>query len=75
VLFCPRNTAAHLHHARADLRPCPVNLYHRPRSWFDLFAKDEAAEVVEAWLKMAQRQEESWNERRKQWEREAARDD
>jgi hypothetical protein len=59
----------------ADLRPCPVNLFHRPRSWFDLFAKDEAAEVVEAWLKMAQRHEESWKERRKQWEREAARDD
>jgi hypothetical protein len=24
-----------------SLKPCPVNLFHRPNSWFDLFMSDE----------------------------------
>jgi hypothetical protein len=27
----------------ADLRPCAMNLFHRPDSWFDLFLEMEAA--------------------------------
>jgi hypothetical protein len=38
----------------ADLTPCPSNLFHRPMSWFDLFASGEPAAVVAAWLKAAQ---------------------
>ena len=37
----------------ADLKPCPVNLFHTPHSWFDLFARDERPEVVRDWLAMA----------------------
>src|SRR5262249_44726796 len=28
---------------RADLRPCPWNLFHSPHSWFDLFVEMESA--------------------------------
>jgi hypothetical protein len=36
-----------------DVLPCPFNLFHRPLSWFDLFAKGERRKVIEAWLAMA----------------------
>jgi hypothetical protein len=35
----------------ADLNPCPFNTWHRPLSWFDLFARDETPAAIELWLK------------------------
>jgi hypothetical protein len=36
----------------AMLKPCPVNLFHRPLSWFDAFTRgpDDSPVDIEAWL-------------------------
>jgi hypothetical protein len=42
----------------AKLKPCPVNLFHRPLSWFDVFTRepDDPPVDIEAWLE-AERKE------------------
>ena len=53
--FFARATERGVPIALADLRPCPFNLFHRPHSWFDLFADGEQPDVVAAWLDEAER--------------------
>jgi hypothetical protein len=57
----------------ADLKPCPVNLFHQPYSWFDLFAKGERPEIIEAWLKFADNNQTAWEEKAEQARRRGAR--
>src|SRR5262245_22993850 len=49
--FYARAEERDVHLTLAMLKPCPVNLFHRPHSWFDLFTRgiDDQPVDIEAW--------------------------